>query len=176
MLCWIKHKPESRLPGEISITSDMQITPPLQQKAKRNWGASWWKWKRRVKKSGLKLYIQIIKIMAPGPTNSWQIDEETVRNFIFLGSKITTDGDFIYEIKRCLLFGRKVMTKVDSRDITLPTKVHLVNAMVFPVVICRCESWSIKKTEHWRINAFELWCWKDSWESLGLQRDTASQS
>ena len=111
--------------------------------------------KEESEKIGLKLNIQKTKIMASGPIISWQIDGETmetVTGFIFGGSKITTDGDFIYEIKSCLLFGRKVMTKVDSilknRDITLPTKVHLVNAMVFPVVICRCESLSIKKTEH----------------------------
>ena len=123
--------------------------------------------KEESEKVGLKLNIQKTKIMASVPIISWQIDGETmetVTGFIFWGSKITADGDFIYEIKRCLLLGRKVMTKVDSilksRDITLPTKVHLVNAMVFPVVICRCESWSIKKTEHWRINAFGLWCWR----------------
>ena len=111
--------------------------------------------KEEREKVGLKLNIQKTKIMASVPIISWQIDGETmetVTGFIFWGSKITADGDFIYEIKRCLLLGRKVMTKVDSilksRDITLPTKVHLVNAMVFPVVICRCESWSIKKTEH----------------------------
>ena len=111
--------------------------------------------KEEREKVGLKLNIQKTKIMASVPIISWQIDGETMETmtgFIFWGSKITADGDFIYEIKRCLLLGRKVMTKVDSklksRDITLPTKVHLVNAMVFPVVICRCESWSIKKTEH----------------------------
>ena len=90
--------------------------------------------------------------MAPGPTNSWQIDEETVRNFIFLGSKITTDGTCSHEIKRCLLLGRKAMTNLGSilknRDITLPTKVHLVKAMVFPVVMYGCESWTIRKAEH----------------------------
>ena len=98
---------------------------------------------------------------------SWQIDGETmetVTDFLFLGSKITADGDCSCEIKRCLLLGRKAMTNLDSilkgRDITLPTKVHLVKAMVFPVVVYGCESWTIKKTEHWRINAFELWCWR----------------
>ena len=103
--------------------------------------------------------------MASGPITSWQMDGETmeiVRDFIFSGSKITADGDCSHEIKRCSLLGRKVMTNLDSilkvRDITLPIKVHLVKAMVFPVVIYRCESWTIKKAEHWRIDAFELWC------------------
>ena len=105
--------------------------------------------------------------MASSPINSWQIDGETVEtvaDFIFLGSKITADGDWSHEIKRCLLFGRKVMTNPDSilksRDITLPTNVHLFKAMVFPVVMYGCESWTIKKAEHWRIDAFELWCWR----------------
>ena len=105
--------------------------------------------------------------MAPGPITSWQIDRETmetVSDFIFLGSKITADGDCSHEIKRCLLIGRKVMTNLDSifksRDITLPTKVRLVNAMVFPGVIYGCESWTVKKAECRRIDAFELWCWR----------------
>ena len=102
-------------------------------------------------KVGLKLNIQKTKIMTSGPITSWQIDGETVRDFILMGSKITADGDCSHEIKRCLLLGRKVMTNVDSilksRDITLPTKVHLVKAMVFPVVMCGCESWMIKKAE-----------------------------
>ena len=105
--------------------------------------------------------------MASGPIISWQIDGETVvtvADFIFLGSKITADGDCSHEIKRCLLLGRKVMTNLDSifksRDITLPTKVHLVKAMVFPVVMYGCESWTIKKGKRRRIDAFELWCWK----------------
>ena len=102
--------------------------------------------------------------MASSPITSWQIDGETVSDFIFLGSKITADGDCSHEIKRRLLLGRKVMTNLDSifksRDITLPTKVHLVKAMVFPVVMYGCESWTIKKTECRRIDAFELWCWR----------------
>ena len=105
--------------------------------------------------------------MASSPITSWQIDRETaetVSDFIFGGSKITADGDCSHEIKRCLLLGRKVMTNLDSilksRDITLPTKVHQVKAMVFPVVMYGCESWTIRKTEHQRIDAFELWCWK----------------
>ena len=118
-------------------------------------------------KVGLKLNIQKTKIMASGPITSWQTDGEkveTVADFIFGGSKITADGDCSHEIKRHLLLGRKVMTNLDSilksRDITLSTKVHLVKAMVFPVVMYGCESWTIKKAEHRRINAFELWCWR----------------
>ena len=121
--------------------------------------------KEESRKVGLKLKIQKTKILASGPITSWQIDRETVEtvaDFVFLGSKITTDYDCSHEIKRCLLLGRKVMTNLDSilksRDITLPTKVHLVKAMVFPVVIYGCESWTIKKAEHRRIDAFELWC------------------
>ena len=118
-------------------------------------------------KVGLKLNIQKTKIMAPGPITSWQIDGktvETVADFIFLGSKITVDGDCSHGIKRRLFLGRKVMTNLDSilknRDITLSTKVHLVKAMVFPVVMYGCESWTIKKAECQRIDAFELWCWR----------------
>ena len=108
--------------------------------------------KEESEKVVLKLNIQKTKIMASGPITSWQIDGETVSDFIFLGSKITADGDCSHEIKRCLLIGRKAMTKLDStlksRDITLPTKVHLIKAMVFPVVLYGCESWTIKKIEH----------------------------
>ena len=118
-------------------------------------------------KVGLKLNIQKTKIMASGPITSWEIDGETVEtvaDFIFLGSKITADGDCSHEIKRHLLLGRKVMTNLDSilksRDITLPTKVRLVKAMVFSVVMYGCESWTIKKAERRRIDAFELWCWR----------------
>ena len=118
-------------------------------------------------KSWLKLIIQNTNIMASDPITSWQIDVgkvETVLDFIFLGSKITADGDCNHEIKRRLLLGRKVMTNLDnrvkSRDITLPTKVHLVKAVVFPVVMYGCESWTVKKAERQIINAFELWCWR----------------
>ena len=115
-------------------------------------------------KVGLKLNIQKTKIMESGPITSWQIDGETVTDFFWGGSKITADGDCSREIKRRLLFGRKVMTNLDSllksRDITLPTKAHLVKAMVFPVVMYGCESWTIKKAECGRIDAFELWCWR----------------
>ena len=115
-------------------------------------------------KVDLKLNIQKTKIMASGPITSWQIDGETVGDFIFLGSKITADGDCSHKIKRRLLLGRKVMTNLDSilksRDITLPTKVCLVKAMVFPVVMYGCESWTVKKAERQRIDAFELCCWR----------------
>ena len=118
-------------------------------------------------KAGLKLNIQKSKIMASSPLTLWQIDGETmetVKDFIFLGSQITADGDCSCEIKRRLLFGRKAMINLDSilksRDITLPTKVHLVKGMVFPVVMYGCESWTVKKAEHQRIDASELWCWR----------------
>ena len=123
--------------------------------------------KEENEKVGLKLSIQKTKIITSGPITSWQIDGETVEtvtDFVFLNSKITEDGDCSHEIKGCLCLGRKVMTNLDSilksRDITLPTKVHLVKAMVFPVVMYRCESWTIKKAECQRIDAFELWCWR----------------
>ena len=122
--------------------------------------------KEESEKVGLKLNIQKTKIMASGTITSWQIDGETVEtvaDFVLGGSKLTADGDCSHEIKRCLLFGRKVMTNLDSilksRDITLPTKAHLVKAMVFPVVMYGCESWTIKKAESQRIDALELWCW-----------------
>ena len=137
----MKHKLELRLPEEISITSDMQMTPPL--------------WQMKVKEEsetvGLKLNIQKTKIMTAGPITSWQIDGETMTVFVLGGSKITADGDCSHEIKRHLLLGRKAMTNLDSilksRDITLPTKIHLAKAMVFPVVMYGCESWTIKKAE-----------------------------
>ena len=120
--------------------------------------------KEESEKVGLKLNIQKTKIMASCPITSWQVDGETVADFIFWGSKITADGDCSHEIKRRLLLEWKVMTNIDSilksRDITLPTKVHLVKAMVFPVVIYGCESWTVKKPEHRRIDAFDLWCWR----------------
>ena len=120
--------------------------------------------KEESEKVGLKLNIQKTKIMASGPITSWEIDVETVSDFIFLGSKITADGDCSHEIKRRLLLGRKVMTSLDSilksRDITLSTKVRLIKAMVFPVVMYGCESWTVKKAECRRIDAFEPWCWR----------------
>ena len=123
--------------------------------------------KEESEKVGLKINIQKTKIMASSPIISWEIDGETlekVSDFIFEGSKITADGDCSHEIKRRLLLGRKVMTNLDSilksRDITLPAKIHLVKALVFPVVMYGCESWTVKKAEHWKIDAFEVWCWR----------------
>ena len=127
------------------------------------------KMKEESEKVGLKLNIQKINIMAPGPITSWQIDGEileTVTDFIFLDSKITADGDCSHEIQRCLLFGRKVMTNLDSilksRDITLPTRVRLVKAMVFPVVMYWYESWTVKRAECWRVDASEFGIREDS--------------
>ena len=118
-------------------------------------------------KTGFKLSIQKTKIMASGPITSWQIDGETmetVTDFILLGSKITIECDYSHEIKRCLVLGRKAMTNLNSvlksRDVTLPTKVRLVKPVVFPVVMYGCESWTIKKAEHQRIDSFKLWCWR----------------
>ena len=162
----MKHKLESRLLGEIinnlryaddtTLTAESEELKSLLMKVKEE-----------SEKVGLKLNILKTKIMASGPITSWQIDGETmetVRDFIVLGSKITAAGDCSHDIKRCLLLGRKVMTNLDSifksRDITLPTKVHLVKAMVFPVVIYEGESWTVKKAERRRIDAFELWCWR----------------
>ena len=137
--------------------------------------------KEESEKVGLKLNIQKTKILTSGPMTSRQIDGETVEtvsDFIFWGAKITADGDCSHEIKRCLLLGRKVMTNLDSvfksRDITLPTEVHLVKAMVFPVVIYECESWTVKKAECRRIDAFELWCWRRLLRVPGLQGDPTS--
>ena len=142
----MKHKLESRLPGELTTTSDLQIEEELKSLLI--------KVKEESEKVGLKLNIQKTKIMMSGPIISWQIDGETmetVPDFIFLGSKITADGDCSHEIKRCLLLGRKGMINLDSilksRDITLPIKVCLVKAMVFPVVMYGCESWTVKKAE-----------------------------
>ena len=139
--------------------------------------------KEESEKAGLKLNIQETKIMASGPITSWQIDGETVEtvaDFIFPDSKITADGDCSHEIKRCLLLGRKVMNNLDSilksRDITLPTKVRLVKAMVFPVVMYGCDSWTIKKAECRRIDVLNCGVGEDSWESLGLQGDPSSPS
>ena len=147
------------MPEKIAITSDMQMTPPLWQKVKKS---LLMKVKEESEKVGLKLNIQKTKTMACGPITSWQIDGETVSDVIRGGSQITADGDCSHEIKRHLLLGRKVMTYLDSilksRDFTLPTKVHLFKAMVFPVVMYGCECWTIKKAEHRRIDTFELWC------------------
>ena len=163
MLGWRKHKLESRLLGEISITSDDTTLMAESEELK----SLLMKVKEESEKFGLKLNIQKTKITASSPITSWQIDGETVEtvgDFILEGSKITADGDCSHEIKRRLLPGRKDMTNLDSilktRDITLPTQVRLVKAMVFPVVMYGCESWTIRKAERRRIDAFELWCWK----------------
>ena len=139
--------------------------------------------KEESEKTGLKLSIQKTKIMASGPITSWQIygaTVETVSDFILGGSKITADGDSSHEIERCLLLGKKAMTNLDSilksRNITLPTKVCLVKAMAFAVVMYGCERWTIKKAECRRIDAFELWCWRRLLKSLGLQGDPTSPS
>ena len=139
--------------------------------------------KEESEKTDLKLKVQKTRIMVSSPITSWQIDGETmetVTDFILGGSKITAGGDCSHEIKRHLLLGRKVMTNIDSilknRDITFPTKVHLVKAMVSPIVIYGCDSWTIKKPEHPRNDAFELWAGKDSLESLELQGDSTSPS
>ena len=138
-------------------------TPLWQKVSEEELKSLLMKVKEESKKVGLKLNIQKTKIMASGPITSWEIDGETVEtvsDFIFWGSKISADSDCSHEIKRCLLLGRKVMTNLDSifksRDITLPTKVHLVKAMVFPMVMYGCESWTVRKAEHRRIDAFEL--------------------
>ena len=159
----MKHKLELRLPGEISIT---QMKPPYGRKERRT-KEPLDKSEREEWKLGLKFNIQKTKITASGPITSWQIDGETMEteaDLIFLGSKITADGDYSHEIKRRLLLGRKVMTNLDSilksRDITLPTDVYLVKAMVFSLVMYGCESWTIRKAERRSIDAFELRCWR----------------
>ena len=173
-----KHKLESRLPRELSITSGMQMTPPVAE-SEEELKSLLTKVKEDSEKVGLKLNIQKTKIMASSPITSWRIDGETmetVTGFIFGGSKITSDGDCSHEIKRCLLLGRKVMSSLDSilesRDITLQTKVRLVKAMVFPVVMYGCENWTVKKAEHQRIDASVLVGVQESlaemWVSGGL--------
>ena len=137
------------MPGQISITSDMQVTPPLWSKVRRKLNSLYMKVKEGTGKAGLKPNIQKTKFMASHPITSWQIDGETMTEFIWGGSKIIADGDCSHEIKRCLFLGREAITNLDSilksRDITLLTKVHLVIAMVFPVVMYGCESWTKKK-------------------------------
>ena len=147
----MKHKLESRFAGRNISNLRYADDTTLMAESEEELKSLWMKVKEKGKKVGLKLNIQKTKIMASGLITSWQIAGETVANFIFLGSKITSDGDCSHEIKRCLLLGRKVMTNLDSilksRDITLPTKVHLVKAMVFPIVMYGCESWTLKKAE-----------------------------
>ena len=160
----MKHKLESRLLGEISITSD---DTTVMQESEEELNSLLKKVKEEREKVGLQLNLQKTKIRASGPITSWQIvgeTMETVADFIILGSKISADVDCTYKIKRRLLLGRKVMTNLDSilksRDMTLSTKVRLVKAMAFPVVMYGCESWTVKKAERQRIDAFELWCWR----------------
>ena len=167
------------MPGEISVTSDADDTTLMAESEELK--SLLMKMKEESEKVGLKLNIQKTKIMASGHISSWEIDGETVEtvsDFIFFGSKITEDGDCSHKIKRRLLLGRKTVTNLDSifksRDITLPTKVCLVKAMVFPVVMYGCESWTIKKAECQRTDVFELWCWRRLLRVLGLQRDPTS--
>ena len=160
---WMKHKLESRNISNFRYADDITLMAESEEELK----SLLMKVKEESEKVGLKLNIQKTNFMASGPITSWEIDGETVEtlsDFILGGSKITADGDCSHEIKRHLLLGRKVMTNLDSifksRDITLPTKVHLVKAMVFPVVMYGCESWTVKKAECQRIDAFELRCWR----------------
>ena len=165
MLVWMKHKLESagRNINNLQYTDDTTFMAESEEELK----SLLMKVKKESEKVGLKLSIQKTKIMASSLITSWQVvgeTVETVTDFIFWGSKITANDDCSHKIKRCLLLGRKAITNLDnilkSRDITLPTKVHLVRAIVFPVVMYGCENWTIKKAEHRRIDAFELWCWK----------------
>ena len=169
MLGWRKHKLESRLLGEISITSDMLADGTTLMAESEELKSLLMKVKEESEKVGLKLNSQKTKITASGPITSWQIDGETmetVTDFIFWGSNITADGDYSHKIERCLLLGRKAMTNLDSilksRDITLPTKVYLVKAMVFPVVMYGCESLTIKKAEHRRTELLNCGIGEDS--------------
>ena len=163
---WRKHKREIKI-ARRNISNLRYAADTTLMAESEELKSLWMNVKEESEKVGLKLNIQKTKIVASGPINLWQIDVETVEtvaDFIFLVSKITADGNCSHEIKRRLLLGRKVMTNLDrifkSRDITLPTKVRLVKAMVFPVVMYGCESWTVKKAEHQRIDAFELWCWR----------------
>ena len=164
MLGWIEAQAGIKIAGR-NISNLRYADTTLMAESKEELKSLLMKVKEESEKVGLKLNFQKTKIMASGPITSWQIDGETVEtmsDFIFWGSKITADGDYSHEIKRCLLLGRKVKTNLDSilknTDITLPSKVCLVKAMVFPVVMYRCGSWTIKKAEHQGTDAFELWC------------------
>ena len=158
---WMKHNLESRLLGEIINNLRYADNTTLMAESEEL-KSLLMEVKEESEKVGLKLNIQKTKIMASGPITSWEIDGETVSDFILGGSKITADSDCSHEIKRCLLLGRKAMTNLDSilksRDLTFPTKVRLVKAMVFPIVMYGCQSWTIKKAERQRCDAFELWC------------------
>ena len=180
----MKHKLESKIAGRNINNLTNADDTILRAKSEEELKNLLMKVKEENGKPGLKLNIQKTKIMASSPITLWQIDGETmetVTDLIFLGSKITADGDCSHEIQRCLLLGRKAMANLDSilksRDIALPTEVHLVKAMVFPVVRYKYESWTIKKAEHQRIDAFELWCWRTllrvPWT---LQGDQTNQS
>ena len=166
MLGWMKQKLEIKIAGR-NINNLKYADDTLMAESEEELKSLLMKVKEESKNAGLKLSIQKMKIMASNPITSWQIDGETMEtmtDFIFLLSQITANGDCSHEIKRCLLLGRKAMTNVDStlksRDIVLPTKVHIVKPMVFPVVMYGCESLTIKKAECRRIDAFELWCWR----------------
>ena len=172
MLNWMKQEIARRNINNFRYADDTTLTSEREELK-----SLLMKVKEESEKVGLKLNTEKTKIMASGSITSWQIDGEimeTVTDFILRGSKITADGDCSHEIKRHLLLGRKTMTNLDSifksRDITLPTKVHLVKAMVFPVVMYGCESWTIKKAEHQKIDAFELWCWKKLLSPLDFKK------
>ena len=178
---WRKHKLESRLWGNINNLRYADDTILMAESEELK--TLLMKVKEESEKVGLKLNLKKTKIMSSGPITLWEVDGETVEavsEFMFLSSKITADGNCSHEIKRCFLLERKAMTNLysilKSRDITLSTKVHLVQAIVFPVVIYGCESWTIKKAECRRIDAFEPWCWRQLSESLGLQEDPTSPS
>ena len=163
MGCGLWGRTESDMTAAAAAAANRQT----KKKKRTHWTSFLMKVKEESEKVSLKLNIQKTKIMASGPITSWEIDGETVEtvaDFILWGFKITADGECSHKIKRCLLLGRKVMTNLDSifksRDITLPTKVRLVKAMVFPLVMYGCESWTVKKAERPRIDAFELWCWR----------------
>ena len=183
---WMKHKLKSRLQGEISTSSDIQrilCTSCFNGRKQRGTNSLLMRVKEESEKPGLKLNIQKPKIRASGPITSWQIDGEkveTLTDFIFLGSKITSDCDCSHEIKRHLLFGRKAVTNLDSqlksRDITLPTKVRIVKAMVFSVVMDRCESWPWRRLRAEELMLSNCGAAEDSWESLGLQGDQTNES
>ena len=167
MLGWMKHKLESRLPWKIISNLRYADDTTLMAESEEGLKGLLLKVKEESEKVDLKFNSQKTKIMVSDSITLWQIDgetRETVTDFILRGSKITTDDDCSHEIKRCLLLERKAMTNLDSilksRDITLPTKVHIVKSMVFPVVMYRCKSWTIKKAEHRRVDVFELWCWR----------------
>ena len=180
MLCWMKHKTRIKTAGGNVNNLRYADDTTLMAESKEELKSLLMKVKEESEKVSLKLNIKKTKIMASDPITSWQIDGETVADFILGGSKITADGDYSHEIKRCLLLGRKVMTNLNSilksRDITLPTNACLVKAVVFPVVMHGCESWTVKKAEHWRIDAFELWCWRRLLRVPWTARDPASPS